>query len=77
MLGATLLAIGAAFLHAGWNLAIKQSGDRWHALWGQFFVAGAGCAFLVVALGGVPASAWMWASLSGATHVGYVWFLAR
>ena len=77
MLGATLLAIGAAFLHAGWNLAIKQSGDKWHALWGQFFVAGAGCAVLVVALGGVPASAWMWAALSGITHVGYVWFLAR
>jgi drug/metabolite transporter (DMT)-like permease len=42
VLGATLLAIGAAFLHAGWNLSIKQSGDRWHALWGQFFVAGVG-----------------------------------
>lgn len=77
MLGATLLAIGAAFLHAGWNLAIKQSGDRWHALWGQFFVAGIGCAVLVFALGGVPASAWMWAAASGLTHVGYVWFLAR
>jgi drug/metabolite transporter (DMT)-like permease len=77
VLGATLLAIGAAFLHAGWNLAIKQGGDRWHALWGQFFVAGLGCAVLVVALGGVPASAWMWASLSGLVHVGYVWALAR
>lgn len=77
MLGATLLAIGAAFLHAGWNLAIKQSGDRWHALWGQFFVAGVGCTVLVFALGGVPASAWMWAAASGMTHVGYVFFLAR
>lgn len=77
MLGATLLAIGAAVLHGGWNLAVKQSGDRWHALWGQFFVAGIGCAVLVVALGGVPASAWMWAAASGLTHVGYVWFLAR
>jgi uncharacterized membrane protein len=75
--GATLLAIGAAFLHAGWNLAIKQSGDRWHALWGQFFVAGLGCAVLVFALGGVPASAWLWAALSGLVHVGYVWSLAR
>jgi drug/metabolite transporter (DMT)-like permease len=77
VLAATLLAIGAAVLHAGWNLAIKQSGDRWHALWGQFFVAGIGCAVLVFALGGVPASAWMWASLSGITHVTYVWSLAR
>lgn len=77
MLGATLLAIGAAFLHAGWNFAIKQSGDRWHVLWGQFFVAGVGCAVLVFALGGVPASAWLWAALSGMVHVGYVWSLAR
>lgn len=77
MLGATLLAIGAAVLHAGWNLAIKQSGDRWLALWGQFFVAGVGCAVLVFTLGGVPASAWLWAAASGLTHVGYVWFLAR
>lgn len=77
MLAATLLAIGAAILHAGWNLAIKQSGDRWLALWGQFFVAGAGCVVLLVTLGGVPASAWVWASLSGLTHAGYLWSLAR
>lgn len=77
MLAATLLAIGAAILHAGWNLAIKQSGDRWLALWGQFFVAGAGCAVLLVVLGGVPASAWLWAVASGLTHVAYVWGLAR
>ena len=77
MLGATLLAIGAAVLHAGWNLAIKQSGDRWLALWGQFFVAGVGCAMLLVALGGVPATAWIWAALSGFTHAGYLWSLAR
>ena len=82
MLGATLLAVGAAFLHAGWNFAIKQpaSGqhaDRWHALWGQFFVVGLGCLVLVIALGGVPATAWLWASISGVTHVAYVWFLAK
>jgi drug/metabolite transporter (DMT)-like permease len=77
VLGATLLAIGAAFLHAGWNLSIKQSGDRWHALWGQFFVAGVGCTVLVFVLGGVPATAWTWAGLSGLTHVAYVSSLAR
>lgn len=82
MLGATLLALGAAFLHAGWNFAIKQPAtgpfaDRWHALWGQFFVAGIGSAVLVFALGGVPATAWLWAAISGVTHVGYVWFLAK
>ncbi|MBU6241827.1 MAG: EamA family transporter [Acidobacteria bacterium] len=77
MLGATLLAIGAAVLHAGWNFAIKQSGDRWLALWGQFFVAGIGCVMLVFGLGGVPAVAWGWAVVSGLIHVAYAWFLAR
>ena len=77
MFGATLLALGAAFLHAGWNMAIKQSGDRWLSLWAQMTIAGAMCTVLVVAGGGVPSEAWLWASLSGAVHVGYVWFLAR
>jgi uncharacterized membrane protein len=63
-------------------LAVKQPApgphsDRWHALGGQVFVAGVGCVILLVALGGVPARAWMWASVSGVTHVGYVWFLAK
>ena len=40
MLAATLLALGAAVLHAGWNLKIKQSGDRWLALWGLFVAGG-------------------------------------
>lgn len=40
MLTATLLALGAAVIHAGWNLAIKTSGDRWLALWGQMTAAG-------------------------------------
>ena len=45
MLTATLLALGAAVLHASWYLAVKQSdGDRFISLWGQFFVAGVVCA---------------------------------
>ena len=77
MLAATILALGAAVLHAGWNLAVKQSGDRFLALWGQFFLAGVGCLVLLVAVGGVPAEAWVWALLSGCIHVPYCWFLAR
>ena len=41
MLLATVLALAAAVLHAAWNLAIKQGGDRFLALWGQFTLAGA------------------------------------
>lgn len=77
MLTATLLALGAAVLHAGWNLAVKQSGDRFIALWGQFFVAGVVCAVALAAVGGIPAVGWRWAALSGAIHLPYCWFLAR
>src|SRR4051812_45337421 len=77
MLTATLLALGAAVLHAGWNLAIKQAdGDRYVALWGQFLVAGLASAVLIVVIGGVPASAWPWATISGLVHVPYCAFLA-
>lgn len=77
MLGATVLALGAAVLHAGWNLAVKQSGDRFITLWGQFFVAGVMCGAVLLAVGGVPATAWVWAAASGLVHVPYCWFLAR
>lgn len=77
MLGATLLALGAAILHAGWNIAIKQSGERWLALWAQMTIAGVLCAIFLIANGGVSPSAWLWASLSGFIHTGYMWSLAR
>jgi multidrug transporter EmrE-like cation transporter len=77
VLAATLLALGAAVLHAGWNLAVKQSGDRFIALWGQFFVAGIACLVALIAVGGLPAAGWWWAAISGAVHVPYCWFLAH
>jgi len=77
VLTATLLALGAAVLHAGWNLAVKQSGDRFISLWGQFFVAGVLCSIMLVAVGGLPGAGWKWAALSGCVHLPYCWFLAR
>ncbi|MCB1001467.1 MAG: hypothetical protein KDB40_19405 [Acidimicrobiales bacterium] len=77
MLAATLLALTAAVLHAGWNLAVKQSGDRFLALWGQFTLAGAIGLVVILAVGGFPAGGWRWAALSGTIHVPYCWFLAR
>ncbi len=79
MLTATLLALGAAVLHAGWNLAAKQSGDRFLALWGQFVVAGViGAAGLVVWYSvGDPSIAWEWAALSGLIHLPYLVLLAH
>lgn len=76
MLSATLLALSAAVLHAGWNLIAKRSIDPFLALWGQFVVAGAASAIVLAAIGGLPAAGWAWALLSGVIHVPYVLGLA-
>jgi len=78
VLAATLLALGAAVLHAGWNLAVKQSSvDRFLALWGQFLVAGLVATVGLVVVGGIPASGLPWAAVTGVVHVPYCVFLAR
>lgn len=80
MLAATLLALGAAVLHAGWNLRIKQSGDRWLALWGLFVAGGIiGFPYALAATvqGDLGATAWAWATASGAVHAFYIGRLAR
>lgn len=78
MLAATFLALGAAVLHAGWNLAVKQSsGDRFLMLWGQFTIAAAISTPILFAFGGMPAKAWIWVGVSGSVHLPYCIFLAR
>ena len=80
MLIATLLALGAAVLHAGWNLSVKQSGDRWLALWGLFVAGGIiGLPYALVATfqGDLGLAAWGWAIASGAVHAFYIGRLAR
>lgn len=77
---ATALALGAAVLHASWNLIVKQSGDRRMALWGQFTIAGSLCAVGLVVWSLVdspPDIAWPWAIASGAMHVPYIVLLSR
>jgi len=76
MLIATIYALTAAVLHAGWNLIAKRSIDPFLALWGQFLVAGAACALVLALSGGLPAAAWGWALVSGMIHVPYVLGLA-
>jgi drug/metabolite transporter (DMT)-like permease len=73
----TLLALGAAVLHAAWNLSVHQRGDRFVALWGQFAVAGLGCVTALAVLGGLPVRAALFALTSATVHVPYCWFLAR
>jgi len=78
MLTATILALVAAVLHAAWNLSVKQStGDRFIALWGQFFVGGVLAAVVLAIGGGIPARGFIWAGLSGLTHVPYCILLAK
>ena len=57
MLVATVLALTAALLHAGWNLRAKRSPDRLISLWGQFFVAGVVSVPVVLATRDLPAAA--------------------
>ncbi len=80
MLLATLLALGAAVLHAAWNLAAKRAdGDRFVVLWAQFAVAGVLAAVALVVFAvveGLPASGYAWGALSGLVHLPYLWLLA-
>ena len=80
MLLATVLALTSAVLHASWNIAVKQSGDKRLALWGQFAIAGALSGVVIVAwtlIAGAPPISWGWAAVSGATHVPYILLLSR
>ncbi len=78
VLTATLLALGAAVLHAGWNLTVKSTAeDRFLMLWGQFFLAAVFVAPIIVATGGIPARSWLWVAISGAVHLPYCIALAR
>lgn len=81
MLLATLLALGAAVLHAGWNLVAKRAeGDLYLVLWAQFFVGALYALPLMVAyqvVWGMPWQGYAWAAVSGVVHLPYVWLLAR
>lgn len=77
MLTATLLALAAAVLHAAWNLWVKQSGDRWIALWGQMTMAGIGSIIITAVVGLPPNFVWWPAVASGLIHLYYIVALAR
>ena len=74
------MALAAACLHAGWNLAVKRNTDSGLALWGQFFIA------MFIAGGALigwwlffdgPSFAWQYTLLSGITHLPYSMLLVR
>ena len=77
VLTATLLALSAAVLHAGWNLWVKQSGDRWLALWGQITAAGIAGLLITLVVGLPHGFVWWPAVASGLIHTAYIFSLAR
>jgi drug/metabolite transporter (DMT)-like permease len=80
VLTATLMALGAACLHAGWNLAVKRNTDSGLALWGQFFIAmfvAAGVLLGWWAFFDGPSFAWRYTLFSGITHLPYSMMLVR
>ncbi len=74
------LAFFAAVLHASWNLVVKQTGDRFLALWSQFVFAGSFALLGIVGwtiIDGRPNIAWWWSIISGCGHLPYVLLLAK
>jgi drug/metabolite transporter (DMT)-like permease len=76
VLEATLLALGAAVLHAGWNLLLKQSDERIVTAWG-FYLCG-GLLFLpVLPFVELPGgSALPYLAVSSMVHVAYIFALS-
>jgi len=77
MLEATLLALGAAVLHAAWNLLLKQSDERVITAWGFYLFGG------IVLLPVLPfvdfpdGSAVPYLAVSSIVHVAYILALSR
>ncbi len=77
VLTATVLALTAAVLHAGWNLAVKQTPhERFVALWAQFGFGAIIATIAFIITGGMASAGWTWAILSGLIHLPYIIFLA-
>ncbi|MEP6626318.1 MAG: EamA family transporter [Acidimicrobiia bacterium] len=72
MVTATVLALVAALLHAGWNILIKTADDRDLAAWGQFVFGGV-VLLPVLFWTGLPAAVTLWFLVPSALiHVMYV-----
>lgn len=77
MLIATLCALGAAVLHAAWNLSLKQSGDRLLAAALQFLTGGLLFLPLAIYLGMPAGVAALCLAISTVIHILYVICLVR
>ncbi len=77
MLIATLLALGSAGLHAGWNLIGKVADDRDTAFWAQWLMGAVVAAPVLVFTGLPDRAAWPYLGVSCVIELLYVTGLSR
>lgn len=77
MAAATFLALGAAALHAAWNLLVKTSGDRLVAAWGLYLTGGIVFLPVFLVIDRPGADALPFVAASSVVHVVYVVALTR
>ena len=77
MLAATLLALGSAGLHAGWNLLIKTSDERFLTAWGQMLFGGVLLSPILPFVGIPTGAALSFLALSTVVHLAYLSALVR
>ena len=76
MATATVLALGAALLHATWNLILKVSDERDAAFWGQWLLGAAVAVPVLLVIGLPDRGAWPFLATSATIQVLYVTGLA-
>lgn len=76
MVLATVMALGAAILHASWNLVVKASGDRLVAMWAQGLFGAIVALPLLFVTGLPPRAAWPFLGTAVVLHFAYAIVLA-
>ena len=76
MVLATVMALGAAILHASWNLVVKASGDRLVAMWAQGLFGAIVALPLLFFTGLPPRAAWPFLETAVVLHFAYAIVLA-
>lgn len=77
MLTATLLALGAALLHATWNFIVKGSEDRDAATWAMWLLGGSFSIPILVVIGLPDSASWPFLAGSATIHIVYALTLSR
>jgi drug/metabolite transporter (DMT)-like permease len=76
-LAALGMLLGAATMHAGWNLLVKRAEQRLIFLWWAMLVAPTACLPLVAFLGPLPARAWPYIAGSAIAEALYLFALTQ